>query len=73
MTHVVLAAVAFPDLLAEAGAGATVVGGILGFILGGTSRSRQSLEDLALGAAIDGFAGCLITVIVYLFSKATVS
>lgn len=63
--------VAFPDLLAEAGAGATVVGGIIGLVLGGTPKSRQSLEDLALGAAIGGFLGCLISVVVYLLATWT--
>jgi hypothetical protein len=65
------AIVAFPDLLAEAGAGATVVGGVIGLILSGTPKSRQSLEDLALGAAIGGFLGCLIAVVVYLLARLT--
>jgi hypothetical protein len=49
--NAVFAVSALPDLLAEvgAGAGATVAGEIVGLVIGGTSKSRQSLEDLALG------------------------
>jgi hypothetical protein len=39
---------ALPDLLAVVGAGATVIGGIVGFILGGRPTSRRALEDIAL-------------------------
>jgi zinc transporter ZupT len=61
---------ALPDLLAEIGAGATVVGGIIGFILGGRSTSRRALEDVALGTAIGGFFGCMVSFFVYLFATA---
>jgi hypothetical protein len=69
VTHILLAVATFPDLLAEVGAGATVAGGIVGLVISGTSKSRQSLEDLALGAAIGGFFGSLISVVVYLVAK----
>jgi zinc transporter ZupT len=55
-----------PDLLAVIGAGATVVGGIVGLLSGGASISRQSLENLALGTTVGGFAGCLVTFLIYL-------
>jgi zinc transporter ZupT len=67
--NTVIAVSSLPDLLAEVGAGVTIVGGIIGLALGGASRSRRSLEDLALGAAIGGFLGCLISFLVYLFAK----
>lgn len=69
MAHVVSAALALPDLLAEVGAGTTIAGGIIGLVLGGASRSRQSLEDLALGAAVGGFMGCLVSWFIYLLAK----
>jgi zinc transporter ZupT len=65
----VLDVIAFPDLLAYAGAGVTVVGGIIGVILGEATQSRRSLEDLALGAAVGGFLGCFIAIIVYLLTS----
>jgi hypothetical protein len=58
----------FPDLLAEASAAATVVGGIVGFLVGEAAKSRRSLEDLALGAAIGAFAGCAISIAAYRFA-----
>jgi hypothetical protein len=61
---------ALPDLLAEVGAGATVIGGVIGFILGGRSTSRRALEDVALGTAIGGFFGCLVSFFVYLVATA---
>jgi hypothetical protein len=62
------AVIPFPDLLAYAGAGVTVVGGIIGVIWGGPEKSRRSLEDLALGAAVGGFLGCFIAIIAYLLT-----
>jgi hypothetical protein len=58
-----------PDLLAVIGAGATVVGGIVGLLSGGASLSRQSLENLALGTTVGGFSGCLVTFLIYLSIK----
>ena len=58
-----------PDLLAVIGAGATVVGGIVGLLSGGASISRQSLENLALGTTVGGFLGCLVTFLIYLSIK----
>jgi zinc transporter ZupT len=60
-----------PDLIAEVSAGATIIGGVIGVILGGAPRSRRSLEDIALGAAIGGFLGCLISFVVYLLARMT--
>jgi phosphotransferase system glucose/maltose/N-acetylglucosamine-specific IIC component len=61
---------ALTDLLAEVGAGATVIGGIIGFILGGDSTSRRALENIALGTAIGGFFGCLVSFLIYLLATA---
>jgi len=58
-----------PDLLAVIGAGATVLGGIIGLLSGGASLSRQSLENLALGTTVGGFSGCLVTFLIYLSIK----
>jgi hypothetical protein len=58
-----------PDLLAVIGAGATVVGGIIGVLSGGASISRKSLENLALGTTVGGFLGCLATFLIYLSIK----
>jgi len=66
--NAVFAVSPLPDLLAEVGAGVTILGGLTGLIAGGASRSRQSLEDLALGAAIGGFLGCLISFLIYFFA-----
>ncbi len=41
----------------------------MGIILGEAAKSRRSLEDLALGAAIGGFSGCLIAILVDLFTN----
>jgi hypothetical protein len=68
MPSTVFAVSSLPNLLAEVGAGVTIVGGLTGFLAGGASRSRQSLEDLALGAAIGGFLGCLISFLIYFFA-----
>jgi hypothetical protein len=65
----VIAVSSLPDLLAEVGAGVTVIGGITGLVVGGASRSRRSLEDIALGAAVGGFLGCLASFLVYLLAK----
>jgi hypothetical protein len=65
------AAIALPDLIAEVGAAATVAGGIIGLIMGGASRSRQSLEDIALGAAVGGCLGCLAAFLIYLLAEIT--
>jgi hypothetical protein len=58
-----------PDLLAVIGAGASVVGGIVGLLSGGASIPRQSLENLALGTTVGGFLGCLATFLIYLSIK----
>ncbi|HWY90015.1 MAG TPA: hypothetical protein VNY31_05025 [Solirubrobacteraceae bacterium] len=73
MHKAVIAVTPLPDLLAEVSAGATVIGGIIGLVLSGAPRSRRSLEDIAPGAAIGGFLGCLISFVVYLFAQMTTS
>jgi zinc transporter ZupT len=69
--NTVIAVTPLPDLIAEVSAGATVIGGVIGVVLSGAPRSRRSLEDIALGAAIGGFLGCLISFVVYLFARMT--
>jgi hypothetical protein len=69
MLNAVAAVSSLPDLLADIGAGVTIIGGIIGLVWGGASKTRQLLEDIALGAAIGGFLGCLISFLVYVFAK----
>ncbi|HEV3318782.1 MAG TPA: hypothetical protein VG053_03490 [Solirubrobacteraceae bacterium] len=71
MLKALIAVTPLPDLLAEVGAGATVVGGVIGLVLSGAPRSRRSLEDIALGSAIGGFLGCLISFAAYLLAQVT--
>jgi hypothetical protein len=65
----VFAVSSLPDLVTEVGAGATIIGGVIGLVLSGAPRSRRSLEDIALGATIGGLLGCLISFVVYLFAQ----
>jgi hypothetical protein len=58
------------ELLAIYGAGASVIGGVIGLVVGGLSVSRRSLENLALGTTIGGFFGCLTTFLVFLLIEA---
>jgi hypothetical protein len=69
MLDAVAAVSSLPDLVTEVGAGVTIIGGVIGLVLSGTPKSRRSLEDIALGAAIGGFLGCLISFLVYLFAQ----
>lgn len=57
-----LAAVAsyqLAEILAVLGAGGSVIGGLIGSLIG-ASTWRRALENLALGATAGGVAGCLI-------------
>jgi phosphate/sulfate permease len=69
--NALIAVAPLTDLIAEVSAGATIIGGVIGVVLSRAPRSRRSLEDIALGAAIGGFLGCLISVVVYLLAQAT--
>jgi hypothetical protein len=66
---IAVAAPPLAELLAVFGAGASVIGGVIGVILDGLPVSRSSLENLALGTTIGGFAGCVTTFLVYLLIK----
>ncbi len=57
MLQAVVALTLLPELLTEVGAGASIIGGVIGLVLGGAPRSRRSFEDIALGATIGGFLG----------------
>jgi hypothetical protein len=67
--NTVIAVAPLPDLLTELGAGVTIVGGVIGLVACGAPKSRRSFEDIALGAAVGGFLGCLIAFLVYLLAK----
>jgi hypothetical protein len=71
MLKAVIPVTPLPALLAEVGEGQNVIGGVIGLVLSGAPRSRRSLEDIALGAAIGGFLGCLISFVAYLLAQVT--
>jgi hypothetical protein len=69
MVDALARAPAITDLVAVLGSGATVVGGMIGWLVR-SSNWQQAFENLALGATAGGVCGCLAAFLYYFGVKA---